>query len=220
MLLDVSHRLSTGMPVVAPLPEVRVEPFLRLADGKPLNISMLTFASHAGTHIDAPAHAFEGAATIDQIPVERFRAPAVVAAVHASVHRRVTVADILEAAPAPRRGDMLFISTGWDEEYGTPGYFDHPALDEEVGDWAVQEGLSMVGTDTLTPELPVARRPAGFAFPLHRTLLGNDVLIAENLRGLRPASGQRVMAYAFPVLIEAGDAGPARVVLDTDGVPA
>jgi kynurenine formamidase len=214
MLLDVSHPLTTGMPIVSPLPDVRVEPLLSIKDGKPLNISLLTFASHAGTHIDAPSHAVEGAATIDEIPVERFCGPAVVAAVAATVDRPVTVRDILDSAPAPRPGDMVFVSTGWDERYGTPDYFDHPALAEEVGDWAVEQRLSMIGTDTLTPEVPVARRPAGFAFPLHRRMLGNDVLIAENLRGLRPAAGRRVMAYAFPIRIARGDAGPARVVLD------
>src|SRR3989344_8925548 len=35
-------------------------------------LSSITFGSHTGTHIDAPAHAIVGALTLDKIPLENF----------------------------------------------------------------------------------------------------------------------------------------------------
>lgn len=204
------------MSKVPVLPEVCVEPVTRLADGKPLNISKYTLASHSGTHIDAPVHAIDGGLSIDQIPLERFAGPVVIAGVDCDAGTSITVDQILAGGPPPQRGDMLFVATGWDQHFDTPAYYEHPDLAPEVGEWAVEQGLSLIGSDTLTPELPVSRRREGFAFPLHRTLLGNDVLIAENLRGLTAVAGRRLTAYAFPVLVRGSDAGHVSVVVDTD----
>lgn len=80
----------------------------------------------------------------------------------------ITVEDIADAGPAPRSGDMLFIATGWDRYFDTAGYHDYPFLDPEVAEWAVETGVSVVATDTLSPDLPAARRPNGYGYPVHR----------------------------------------------------
>lgn len=212
-LIDVSHALFSDMPGIPSLPPVAVTPLTSLAEGSPLAVSQLTLASHSGTHIDAPAHAVAGGATIDEIPPERFIGPGVVTQVDCGPDDEVTVDQILASGPAPQRGDMLLIATGWDAHFHD-SYHRHPSLHPDVGDWAVEIGLNLVGVDTLTPDLAVSRRPEGFTFPLHRTLLGNDVLIAENLRGLLQAAGQRVTVHALPLAVRGCDAGPARIVLE------
>jgi kynurenine formamidase len=55
-------------------------------------------------------------------------------------------------------------------------------------------------------------RPPDFAYPIHRTLLGNDVLIVENLGDLSSLAGKRVQIWAFPLKITGSDAAHCRVV--------
>ena len=46
---------------------------------------------------------------------------------------------------------------------------------------------------------------------VHRRLLGNDVLIAENLTGLAAVAGHRLQVYALPIKVAQGDGAPARI---------
>jgi arylformamidase len=218
VLLDVSQPLHSGMPKAVTLADVRVEPVLRISEGAALDTSELTVPSHAGTHIDAPSHAIAGAATIDRIPVDRFVGPAVVTSVRRRPGELIGISHVLDGGPAPTAGDMLFLETGWGAKFYDQSYFDHPSLDPELAQWLVDTGVKLVAVDMVTPDLPHVRRDEGFNFPVHKILLGNDVLIAENLADLSTFAGRRVFAYAFPLIVRDGDAGHARIVL-TDDVP-
>jgi kynurenine formamidase len=68
--------------------------------------------------------------------------------------------------------------------------------------------------DAVTVDMPVAVRPPDFAYPIHRTLLGNNVLIVENLGDLSAVAGKRLKIYAFPLKIKGSDAGHVRVVAE------
>jgi kynurenine formamidase len=69
----------------------------------------------------------------------------------------------------------------------------------------------MVGVDFLSADLPVPRRPKGFDWPVHHLLLGNGILIAENLANLTAVAGRRLTIGAFPLKIKGGDGAPARI---------
>ena len=74
---------------------------------------------------------------------------------------------------------------------------------------AVERKISILGVDTITPDLPGPFRPQGFDFPVHTRLLGNDILVIENLGvGLKEVLGKRVTVAAVPFRIEGGDASP------------
>ena len=216
MLLDVSQPIHSGMPKAVTLADVRVEPCLRISDGAPLDTSELSIPSHAGTHIDAPSHAVAGGATIDRIPADRFLGPAVVSTVRRGPGELIGVSDVLDGGPAPTAGDMLFLDTGWGAKFFDRSYFDHPSLDTELAQWLVDTGVKLLAMDFITPDLPHVRRNEGFDFPVHKILLGNEVLIAENLADMSTFGGQRVFAYAFPLIVRGGDAGHARIVLSDE----
>jgi kynurenine formamidase len=202
------------MPKIPVLPDVEVDVVTSIDNGAPMNISAVRLALHVGTHVDAPVHIVPGGESIDQIPLSRFAGRAVVAGVHRKPGEEITVEDVLGGGPAPERGDFLIIHTGWGEKFGFAEYDDFPSLSPDLATWAVESGIPLVGTDTLTPDLPVSRRHTGFDFAVHRTLLGSGVLIAENLRGLAPLTGRRVTLRAFPLAIKGADAGPARIVAE------
>ena len=109
------------------------------------------------------------------------------------------------------RGQIVLLATGWDRKFSTPEYHTHPYLSVEVALWLLDRGVKMVGVDFFSADLPVPRRPQGFDWPVHHLLLGNGILIAENLANLTTIAGRRLTIGAFPLKIKGGDGAPARI---------
>jgi kynurenine formamidase len=107
---------------------------------------------------------------------------------------------------------MLY--TGWDEKFDSPDYNLHPYLSVDAAEWMVKKGIKMFGIDCITVDLPTPLRPKGFDFPVHKTLLGNDVLIAENVANLGSIVGKRTRIMALPLRVKGSDAGHARIVAE------
>jgi len=213
-LIDFSHAISAGMTKYPLQPDVEIE-----VVGSRLKAHVAHVGSHVGTHIDAPMHAIEGGKRMDELDIARFRGTAVVSSVHRQPGEEITIADILAGGPEPREGEVLLVHTGWDELFADEvAYEDHPWLADEVGPWAVEKGLNMVGIDAFSPDQPIDRREdnANFQYPIHRSLLGAEVLIIENLVNLGAASGRRGRFWAFPVytLAPGGDAGHVRFMFE------
>ena len=61
---------------------------------------------------------------------------------------------------------------------------------------------------------PTTVGPKGFDFPVHRTLLGNNVLIAENVTNLGSIIGKHTRIMALPLRIKGSDAGHARIIAE------
>lgn len=207
--VDLSQPLAPGMAKLPFMPDPQFEILIDQGDRRP-RVSRLSICSHLGTHVDAPAHFVRGGKTIDQFPLDRFLVDAVVWPVRVGPLEPITPKhlDGIEL----RSGDALIFATGWGEQFRDPQYHNHPYLDDAVARWIVTRGASMIGVDFLTPDKPVQVRDASFDFPIHNTLLGNEVLIIENLTGLRGLERRRVKLFAAPLSVRAGlEAAPARV---------
>ena len=211
-LIDLSHTIYAGMPKIAILPEVEFRPVVRMEEGHPLNVSELRVATHAGTHVDAPWHFVPQGKTIDQIPLTQLSGPAVVVSVSRAGGEAIPVRDLERANIS--QGDIVLLHTGWGDKFESPEYNHHPYLSDETALWLVERKVKLIGLDCMTPDMPTGMRPQGFTFPVHHTLLENEVLIIENLTNLDQVAGQRVQVYAFPLKIQGSDAGQARVVAE------
>ena len=55
-IYDVSVPLSTAVPTFPGDPRFQLEFTHRIADGEPYNLARIALGTHAGTHVDAPAH--------------------------------------------------------------------------------------------------------------------------------------------------------------------
>jgi arylformamidase len=213
---DLTQPLEESMPYSKKFDELGTPPQIERVlthedDGAAVSYySMLT---HVGTHVDAPLHFVEDGRTIDELPLERFTGPGVCLDVSRDEATEITVDEIERADGEVREDDVVLLYTGWHHEYGTDAYDPHPWLADEVAEWLVEQGVGMVALDTITPDLPGPMRPEGWSeFPVHRELLGNDVLIAEHLTGLEPLTGERLEVFAFPLEIRDGDGAQARFV--------
>jgi arylformamidase len=178
-----------------------------------VSITHMRMSAHVGTHVDAPRHFFPDGRTVDQYAVSRFVGEAVVLDLRREGIQPVTADELCAAGMEIKPGDFAFLYFGYAERFGRPEYHDHPYLSDDGADWLIEQGVGLLGVDTLTPDIPERARPKDFHFPVHRRLLGNDVLIIENLGpGLGTLAGERVRVVAAPLCILGADGAPVRVV--------
>jgi len=212
-LYDCSHSIETGMPTYPGDPAVSLSPHAT-HDEDGYRVTRVGMGSHAGTHIDAPAHTEPDGETLDAYPVDRFRFDA----------RLVDARSFGAREPIPpgvvpeTNADMVVFVTGWDTHWGTPQYRDHPYLDPATAERCAGAGYH-VATDTLNPDPTPADaaepgEPTGV--PAHRTLLGAERFVIENLTALGRLP-ERVWLHAYPLAIDA-DGAPIRAVAETPEV--
>ncbi len=169
---------------------------------------------HAGTHVDAPIHIIPNGKSIDELPLDAFIGPGAVISVRKNGGEQVTASDLERSGVAVNRGDILMLHTGWDEKFESVDYNLHPYLSVDAAEWIVKKGVKLFGIDCITVDLPTPLRPKGFDFPVHKELLGNGVLIAENVTNLEKVVGRKSRILALPLKVKGSDAGHARIVAE------
>jgi kynurenine formamidase len=192
------------------LPSPSIEPLFTVAqDGA--NVSRVNFVTHAGTHIDAPRHAFTGAQTVDEIPLERLSGEALIADLTARPDPAlITLADLQAWAGSLRPGDIFVVVTGAYRAYGTPGYHAAaPALDPLAAKWLTVAGIAAYATDATTIETPTA-----IFNPVHQVLLAAGIPIIENLANLDQLVAPRVRFICLPLKLRGADGAPCRVIAE------
>lgn len=211
--IDLSQPIYNGMPQAGVLDKPQLAP-KRIDIGQPdmlIQITNCSFATHTGTHIDAPLHFFPGGKALDDYPLEAFAGPGRLLRVSKEPFGVITREDLENAGEEVRRGDVVLIRTGWGAKYGQPDYETSPSLGEDAARWLVERGVRIMGIDSLTPEFAYPKRPKGYAFPIHRILLGNGVFVIEHLNLERLSITRNMTVAAFPLPIRGADGAPARV---------
>jgi kynurenine formamidase len=186
-------------------------------------------AEHGGTHIDAPVHFAEGRQTVDQVPLYRLIAPAIVIDVReasaANPDYQVSPGDI-EAWESVHGeippGAILLFNTGYAQRWpdaeaymGTAergpeavALLHFPGIHPDTARFLVRHrSVASVGIDT--PSIDYGQSTD---FMTHRILFEHDIPGFENLANLDalPASG--ALLVALPMKIKGGSGGPLRAV--------
>ncbi len=206
MIHDLSHPLTTGLAVFPGDPEVRIE----RDDGPgPWRVSALHLGSHSGTHVDAPRHYLPGGKGIGDYPPQRFVRRGVVLDAGGRGENAALGVDVLDSArEGIEPGAIVVLRTGWDRFWGGLRYERHPYVGEELAAALVTVKVGLVGIDALS----VDSTPAGGS-AAHARLLGADVLIVENLRGLDAlAAGQPYVFACVPLAVGDLDGAPIRAL--------
>jgi arylformamidase len=210
-IIDLSHPLSAETPAFPGDPPVEItvlDSTDRPTDdgSRHLNCSRLHTTVHCGTHMDAPFHFFADRPTIDQVPLDACVGPAVAISLSLREGRAIIERAALEHwADRLRRTRRLVLNTGWHKRWGTPKYFtDHPVITKAAAEFLVECDVVLIGVD-----FPSVDRPP---FPAHEVLLGNDVLIVENLTNLDSLLTSTVQLSAIPLAIVGRDGSPVRAI--------
>jgi arylformamidase len=199
------HGTRHEVPSFTPVPRT-----VTYADGSSeTSTTEIRMAAHVGTHIDAARHFYPDAPTIDMYPYERFMGPGVVLDVRREGPVSITGDELRHASPEILAGDIVLLYTGYAGHFGQDAYRHHPYLSPDAASFLVERGVNIVGTDTITPDMPVLHRSKSFNHPIHRHLLKHDVLIIEHLGpGLKDVLGQRLLLATLPLRIVGADGSP------------
>ena len=177
----------------------------------------ISFSDHAGTHVDAPVHfdARPGAASIDEMPLERFYTSAICLDLgHVPLKHAATVPEMEAALAASgeaiRPGDTVLIHMGTNDRLlGTPGYaHDFPGLAVASVHWLADRGIGMFGVEAVSPA------PEGEPnFQAHLACAERGITHIECLANLDKLVGRgRFRFIGFPLRIRGGTASPIRAV--------
>jgi len=178
----------------------------------PLNVSELRMIVHSGTHVDAPLHVIADGPGFDEIPLERLHGPGMMIDIPSEPQRAIEVIDLGEAAGNIRPGDIVCLRSDWMRHADSPAYGDHPYLTLSAARFLADRQIRLLAIDWPSPDLPIPLRSPGFDWPIHRLLLGEGILIAENLR-IEAALEAGPMDFIFAALSLVGaDGAPARVL--------
>jgi arylformamidase len=217
-LIDLSHPLDPATPpwpgnppvefaVISAIPAER-GPGDRGAPGEPVSCNTTAFltCNHTGTHMDSPAHFYNGVQTIDQVPLEKCIGPvALVDVRHLHPRGEITPADLAPREAAIKATGKVVLWTGWSSRWGLPNYFDdYPVLSEATAVWLVERGVHLVGVDTPSPD----RDP----HPVHYVLLGANILIVENLTRLERIGRDTFELIVVPLPLRGLEASPVRAL--------
>jgi arylformamidase len=159
--------------------------------------------ANTGTYVDSPFHRFADGRDLSELPLEQL-ADLEAVVVRASGPDRAIGREAFDDVDV--KGRAVLVHTGWDRHWRTEAYFEgHPYLTEAAAVALTERGAVFVGIDSLNiDDTGDPRRP------VHTTLLGNNIPIAEHLCGLAavPAHGARF--FAVPVKVKAFGTVPVR----------
>jgi len=202
-LFDLSHTITTGMPVYPGTPPPRIQQ-TSVVDADGFAEKRICLHTHVGTHIDAPAHVFSDGAGLDTMSIDRF--------IGTGRCLTVTTPLIDEQALAPVAGivarqevDFLLFVTGWSRYWGSRRYFSgYPVLSEETARFLQDCNLKGVGFDCLS-----ADRQGSVGLPIHKILL-QRMIIVENLCSLERLPPEGFLFSCLPLKLDDADGAPVR----------
>lgn len=203
-LIDVSVPLAPGLPTYPGNTPFTLEPIQRIAKGDHANLSSIHMSAHAGTHVDAPVHFFDGAPGTESLPLEMLFGRTRVVEI---TSRHGIEADDLAAIDLSEDIRVLF-RTPNSRLWGDPAFHaDYVGVTESGARYLVDHGIKVVGVDYLSVEK--FKTPGA---PAHHILLGGGTIVIEGLN-LRDAEPGTYDMFCLPLAIVGSDGAPARVVL-------
>jgi kynurenine formamidase len=221
-VIDLTHGLVDGQPLIPGNVPFSLEPLSTLADGSYMN--SFSCGEHTGTHLDAPAHLGKGLPAVDEIAPLRLVSHGVTIDVRARAAANpayvFTVADLLDWEKANGRirpRSLVILNTGWHQRWSNPDRYVNrdekgvprfPGFGADAVRALVRDrDVNGLGIDTPSIDPGGAATPEG-----HKTILLAGRYHVENLDNLDllPARGYSVLVA--PLKISRGSGAPARVL--------
>lgn len=204
-LYDVSQGIRDGGLAYPGDPPIRIQEHESIAAGSSANVSLLSFGSHTGTHVDAPLHFIYGGAPVDAIPLGHLIGPAILVRFEDSV--RIITRQELEHRGLGGYKRILLATRNSALLDQRDFHTDYTYLAPDGAEYLADLGVVLVGIDYLSVE----EFHSGH-HRTHLTLLKRDIVIVEGLDLSEPAPGEYEL-ICLPLRLSGLDGAPARVVL-------
>lgn len=186
-----------------------------------------SMSEHGGTHIDAPIHFAEGRLAVDEIPLQKLIAPAIV------IDVRTLVEENHDYRLAPRdiemwearngiipQGAVVLMLTGWGR--GWPDKFRYlgsqtpsdaktlhfPGFSKEAAEFLVKERR----VDGIGLDAPSIDYGPSQDFIVHQIINGANLYGLENIANLDKLPPKGAILVALPIKIKGGTGAPVRII--------
>ena len=203
-IIDISLPLNNNTPVYPDNVPLSVSVHRKMPESA-TTVSSITMGSHTGTHIDAPAHAVQGALTLDQIPLEVFIGPCRVFDFSNESGGSVTK-EMLEIKNI-QKGERILLKTKNSIRGLKEFYPDYVYLDGDAADYLAEKEVALVGIDALS----IKQRGSKDHRP-HISLLSKNIPVVEGLNLLQ-AEERGYELFCPPLNFTGIDGAPARAIL-------
>jgi Predicted metal-dependent hydrolase len=209
-LLDLTHLISEDMPVYPGTEKPKLHTAYTVEmDG--FQETFLSMYSHTGTHLDAPAHLYAAAPTLDQLDINNFCGPALV--IDCTEFKNtpgavITMKYLRAQAEQVAQADFILFNTGWSDYWFEDKYYgDFPVVDHEVARFLATGRKKGIGVDVISID-PLTRED----LPAHQIVLSAGLIIIENLTNLDQVGSGLFTLCAFPLKYSNADGAPVRAV--------
>ncbi|PQV63760.1 Kynurenine formamidase [Abditibacterium utsteinense] len=216
--LDLSQPLFDACPNCPAHPKVKIRTENHVAgapddDANSWQIEFLDFASHTGSHIDAPRHKLPGGATLDDLSLDIFAGRAFAADLRPLSNDAAIGRELLEIClPDDLQDAIVLLCTGWgDKRAASQEWLHHaPFLSSGGAQFLVEKKVRGVGIDHYSIGGIGAQNPL-----THQILLGAGVWIAEELRFPDEvwSLSSPLQFMALPIHLRGASGAPCRPVL-------
>ncbi|MBX2810681.1 MAG: cyclase family protein [Myxococcales bacterium] len=194
-LIDLSHRIYDGLITYKGLPAPIICDYLSREESKAVygedyqvHIGKVELITNTGTYLDSPFHFDAEGDDLADLPLH------ILADLPALV---IDASDKMEVGlryfkGLDLSGKAVLVKSNWSKHWNTEQYFeDHAYITAEAAVFLVEQGVKLVGIDS--HNIDDTRRRLR---PVHKHLLGNNVLICEHMTNLDrvPHSGARFFA--------------------------
>lgn len=208
-IIDLTHTIYEEMPVYPGTEGPKFAP-VNTYEKDGFKETLLSMYSHTGTHMDPPAHIYEGKTTLDQMPIGQFVGKAVVIdCTDLKAGEQIGMNYIDSVKKLADEAEFLLFHTGWDRFWGKEEYFgEYPYISKEVADYIISGNKKGVGLDVIGLD-PVADEK----LTLHKKLFAqNEIIIVENLTNLEQIGGEMFTFAALPLKYRDADGSPVRAI--------
>jgi kynurenine formamidase len=178
----------------------------RYAPGTEFHIAKIEMIANTGTYIDCPFHRFADGRDFSQIGIAQL---ADIDAIVVRAEQRESPAVGVEFFRGLEiRNRAVLVHTGWDRHWNTQAYLgEHPFLTEEAAIHLSDCGVKLVGIDSMNID-----DTRGNTRPVHTTLLGAGILIAEHLCNLSALPDEGFAFSAIPPKFKGVGTFPVRAM--------
>lgn len=221
-IVDLSHKVSKSSPTWTGGCGFSKKEVLKYGNDL-FCVQDIKLSAAIGTHMDSPAHLFEGSNDVSSIDISSFFTPICIVDIRDKVRKdskyKMTVEDVESYEKTfgiLPPNSLLVALTGWSKYWhdtklyrnvDQKGVMCFPGITEDVVKKYIVK-LNGIGIDTLSPD----GGDMSYGFPVHEKVLGSKKWILENLNNLEKMPAKGGIAISLPMNFEGCTESPSRVI--------
>lgn len=185
-LYDITQELFTSAVYPGDMPPT-FQRQMKIEEGDPCNLTVLSMCTHNGTHVDAPCHFYDGAKTIEEL----------------DLNKCIGYCTVIDLTGHTKPEDLAQILRTCEKRLLLKGGVD---ITLEMAQLFNEYGLELVGVESQSVG------PIDAPREVHLELLGKEVVVLEGIR-LEQVPEGRYLLFAAPIKLGGSDGAPCRAVL-------